>query len=109
MALDIFCILIDGKYFLFLDEVKMRDWVDEKGLFVVVFFSRKHGKVFLISQTSTQLCSTMAVTLFSYSRLFSWYSCAAWLLAGLLGLGSSSRDWMEVSIEETSYVGLQRF
>uniref|UniRef100_G3QCK3 CDKN2A interacting protein N-terminal like n=1 Tax=Gasterosteus aculeatus aculeatus TaxID=481459 RepID=G3QCK3_GASAC len=24
------------------------------------------------AQTSTQLCSTMAVTLFSYSRLFSW-------------------------------------
>lgn len=51
-------------------------------------------------QQSRQLCSTMADTLFSYSRLFSWYSWAAWLLAGLLGFGSSSKDceqeWMEV-------------
>lgn len=37
----------------------------------------------------------MADTRFSYSRLFSWYSWAAWLLAGLLGFGSSSRDWRE--------------
>lgn len=44
-------------------------------------------------QLSLQLCSTMADTRFSYSRLFSWYSWAAWLLAGLLGFGSSSRDW----------------
>lgn len=43
-------------------------------------------------QQSRQLCSTMADTLFSYSRLFSWYSWAAWLLAGLLGFGSSSKD-----------------
>lgn len=35
----------------------------------------------------------MAETLFSYSRLFSWYSWAAWLLAGLLGFGSSSKDF----------------
>lgn len=44
-------------------------------------------------QQSRQLCSTIADTLFSYSRLFSWYSWAAWLLAGLLGFGSSSKDW----------------
>ena len=30
-------------------------------------------------------------------------------LAGELGLGSSSSDWMDVRIAETSYVGLQRF
>lgn len=60
-------------------------------------------------QQSRQLCSTMAETLFSYSRLFSWYSCAAWLFAGLLGFGSSSKDCIEVKIDETSYVGLQRF
>ena len=28
------------------------------------------------------------------------------LLAGELGLGSLSRDWMEVRMAETSYVGL---
>lgn len=42
MALDTFCFLIDGRYFSFLDEVKMRDRVDEKGFF---FFSRKHAEV----------------------------------------------------------------
>lgn len=44
-------------------------------------------------QQSRQLCSTIAETLFSYSRLFSWYSWAAWLLAGLFGFGSSSKDF----------------
>lgn len=53
-------------------------------------------------QQSRQLCSTIAETLFSYSRLFSWYSCAAWLFAGLLGFGSSSSDCIEVRIEDTS-------
>lgn len=48
-----------------------------------------------LSQQSRQLCSTIAETRFSYSRLFSWYSWAAWLLAGLLGLGSSNRDYRE--------------
>lgn len=41
---------------------------------------------------SIQLVSTIADTFFSYSLLFSWYSCAAWLFAGLLGFGSSSKD-----------------
>lgn len=47
-----------------LDEVKMSD---EQGLRPME--RRKGGRA---SQTSTQLCSTMAVTLFSYSLLFSW-------------------------------------
>lgn len=38
----------------------------------------------------------MANTFFSYSRLFSWYSCAAWLFAGLFGLGSSNRDYIRM-------------
>lgn len=28
-------------------------------------------------------------------RLFSWYSCAAWLFDGLLGFGLSSKDWKD--------------
>lgn len=36
------------------------------------------------------------------SGLRTWYSWAATLLAGELGLGSSRRDWMEVRIAETS-------
>lgn len=50
-------------------------------------------------QLSLQLCSTIADTRFSYSRLFSWYSCAAWLFAGLLGFGSSRRDCKEREIK----------
>ena len=55
-----------------------------------LYFANKHT-----CQQSRQLCSTIADTLFSYSRLFSWYSWAAWLLAGLFGLGSSSKDWAD--------------
>lgn len=46
-----------------------------------------------ISPQYTQLSSTTTLTFFSYSRRFSWYSLAARLLAGLLGLGSSNNDW----------------
>lgn len=46
----------------------------------------------ILGQQSRQLCSTIAETRFSYSRLFSWYSWAAWLFAGLFGFGSSNRD-----------------
>lgn len=53
-------------------------------------------------QQSRQLCSTIAETRFSYSRLFSWYSWAAWLFAGLLGFGSSKRDCMDVKMDDTS-------
>ncbi len=48
----------------------------------------------LYGQPFIQLSSTIACTFFSYSRLFSWYNCAAKLLAGLLGLGSSNNDYI---------------
>lgn len=51
---------------------------------------------------SSQDSSTMADTRFSYSRRSAEYNCAARLLAGLLGLGASSSDWMLVRMLATS-------
>lgn len=44
-----------------------------------------------------------------YSLRFSRYKLAASALAGEFGLGSWSRDWIEVRIAATSYVGDHRF
>lgn len=58
--------------------------------------------IFSFSSGSSQLSSTVARTLLTYSFMFSLYSCAASAFAGLLGLGSCSSDWMEVRIAATS-------
>ena len=58
--------------------------------------------IFSFSSGSSQLSSTVARTLLTYSFIFSLYNCAASALAGLLGLGSCSSDWMEVKIAATS-------
>lgn len=51
---------------------------------------------------SIQLSSTISLTRLLYSRRFSPYNLAASLLAGELGLGSQSSDYMEVRIADTS-------
>lgn len=51
---------------------------------------------------SIQLCSTTSRTRLLYSRLFSLYRRAASELAGELGLGSHSRDCIDVRIADTS-------
>jgi len=58
-----------------------------------------------ISSGSSQLSSTVALTLLTYSFIFSRYNCAASAFAGLFGLGSWSRLCMLVKIAATSYVG----
>ena len=63
----------------------------------------------ICSSGSSQLSSTVARTLRTYSFIFSLYSCAASAFAGLFGFGSCSRDWIDVRIAATSYVGDQRF
>jgi len=65
--------------------------------------------IFSFSSGSSQLSSTVARTLLTYSFMFSLYSCAASAFAGLFGLGSCSSDWIEVKIAATSYVGDHRF
>ena len=47
-------------------------------------------------------CSTISFTLRSYSLRFSWYSRAASELAGELGLGSHSSDWIDVKMADMS-------
>ena len=58
--------------------------------------------IFSFSSGSSQLSSTVARTLLTYSFMFSLYNCAASAFAGLLGLGSCSNDWMEVKMAATS-------
>ena len=53
-------------------------------------------------QSSHQLCSTQALTRFSYSRRFSLKSWAAIEFAGEFGLGSLSKLWMDVRMADTS-------
>ena len=50
--------------------------------------------------------STVSRTFLIYSFLFSVNNRAASALAGELGLGSCSSDWIEVRMAATSYVGL---
>lgn len=52
--------------------------------------------------SAVQLCSTISRTLRLYSRRFSLYMRAASEFAGELGLGSHSKDWIEVRIAATS-------
>ena len=66
----------------------------------------RDSKLIIMNQSSHQLCSTHALTRFSYSRRFSLNSCAAIELAGELGFGSLNKDWMDVRMADTSYVGL---
>ena len=54
------------------------------------------------SSSAAHDCSTISFTLRSYSLRFSWYSRAASELAGELGLGSHSSDWIEVRMAEMS-------
>ena len=61
------------------------------------------------SSGSSQLSSTVARTLRTYSFMFSLYNCAASAFAGLLGFGSCNSDWIDVRIAATSYVGDHRF
>jgi hypothetical protein len=51
---------------------------------------------------ATQLCSTTSFTRFAYSLRFSCHSRAASALAGELGFGSFSSDWIEVRIAAMS-------
>lgn len=53
--------------------------------------------------------STISLTRLTYSLRFSLYRLAASALAGELGLGSWSNDWILVRMAATSYVGLHRF
>lgn len=67
-------------------------WEEEEDSDTSYIFFLRVFICIILGQQSRQLCSTIAETRFSYSRLFSWYSWAAWLFAGLLGFGSSNRD-----------------
>ena len=58
------------------------------------------------ADSSTQLCSTISRTRLLYSRRSRSYSCDASAFAGDAGLGSLSKDWMEVRIADMSYIGL---
>eukprot|EP00490_Sorites_sp_Unknown_P020993 CAMPEP_0114648042 /NCGR_PEP_ID=MMETSP0191-20121206/6139_1 /TAXON_ID=126664 /ORGANISM="Sorites sp." /LENGTH=55 /DNA_ID=CAMNT_0001861243 /DNA_START=70 /DNA_END=237 /DNA_ORIENTATION=+ len=55
-----------------------------------------------MASAAAQLSSTISVTRRLYSRRFSDQSFAASLFAGELGLGSVSKDWIEVRMAEMS-------
>ena len=73
-------------------------------------FSSKRHQIFAFSiaplvhvyESSNHDCSTISRTRRLYSRLFSLYRRLASELAGDAGLGSHSRDWIDVKIAEMS-------
>ena len=75
---------------------------------VVSFLGLVYSSVSLLFYDSQEV-STISRTRRVYSLRFSRYKFAASALAGEFGLGSWSRDWIEVRIAATSYVGDHRF
>lgn len=71
-------------------------WLYKKEINIMMFYSFNH---------SFKVLSTTYLTLRSYSPLFSWNIWAATLLAGERGLGSQSKDLIDVSTAHTSYTG----